>query len=237
MPTQPDCYAAGLVLANEVVDALPLHRVQLVEGRLQERYVTIADDQYVEVLGPPSTPELEAYFARGDLAYTREEGWPLDDAMRDYRRALALKPNYADVHAAFGSLLFHVGILEEAEDELETALALDPANRFVPPRIGRVLWYRQRYDSALELDRRRPGSLFPYERAMVLGYLGRAEEGLALLDSVFGGEDPSDVAAARAVLRARLGQPSDEAIQRAIALGKASSHFHHAEFAIASANC
>ncbi|HEU4786295.1 MAG TPA: protein kinase, partial [Gemmatimonadaceae bacterium] len=178
----------------------------------------------------------EAYFARGDLAYTREEGWRLDDAMRDYRRALALKPNYADVHAAFGSLLFHVGILDEAEHELETALALDPANRFVPPRIGRVLWYRQRYDSALELDRRRPGSLFPYERAMVLGYLGRPEEGLALLDSVFGEEDPSDASAARAVLRARLGQPSDEAIQRAIDLGKASSHFHHAEFAIASAN-
>ena len=224
----PSFAAAHAALARVYVSRLFL---QGPSGDLRER----AKSEIARALTLDSS-SAEAYFARGDLAYTREEGWRLDDAMRDYRRALTIKPNYADVHAALGSLLFHVGILEEAQHELETTLALDPANRFVPPRIGRVLWYRQRYDSALDLDRRQPGSLFPYERAMVLGYLGRPDEGIALLDSVWGGEDPSDAAAARAVLRARLGQPSDDAIQRAIALGKASSHFHHAEFAIASAN-
>jgi len=178
----------------------------------------------------------EAYYARGDLAYTREEGWRLEDALRDYRRALALKPNDADVHGALGTLLFHVGLLEQARRELETTLTLDPANRFVPPRIGRVMWYGQRYDSALALDQRRPGSLFPYERALVLGYIGRARDGLAVLDSIGRGEDGSDAAAARAVLLARLGQSADTSIQRAITAGQAASHFHHAEFAIASAS-
>jgi len=177
----------------------------------------------------------EAYYARGDLAYTREEGWRLEDAMRDYRHALALKPNYADVHAAFGTLLFHVGLLAEARRELDITLTLDPANRFVPPRIGRVMWYAQQYDSALAVDDRRPGSLFGYERALVLGYLGRAQAGISLLDSIRRGDDESDAAATRAVLLARLGRPADEAIRRAITAGQAASHFHHAEFAIASA--
>jgi hypothetical protein len=176
----PSFAAAHAALARVYVSRLFL---QGPSGDLRER----AKSEIARALTLDSS-SAEAYFARGDLAYTREEGWRLDDAMRDYRRSLALKPNYADVHAVLGSLLFHIGILEEAQQELETALALDPANQFVPPRIGRVLWYRQRYDSALDLDRRQPGSLFPYERAMVLGYLGRPEEGLALLDSVWGGQ-------------------------------------------------
>ncbi|HEX8943873.1 MAG TPA: protein kinase, partial [Gemmatimonadaceae bacterium] len=60
----------------------------------------------------------DAYFARGDLAYTRESGWQLEQAMRDYRHALALKPNSADIHSALGSLLFHVGLLAAARKEL-----------------------------------------------------------------------------------------------------------------------
>ena len=184
----------------------------------------------------------EAYFARGDLAYTREAGWKLEDAMRDYKRALRIKPNDADVHAALASLLFHVGLLQDARQEFDTTLSLDPANRFAPPRIGRILWYQQRYDSALALARERPDWLPPAERALVLGYVGRAAEGLVYLDSIAPSLAPlraagaqSDIAAVRAVLLARLGRSPDALIRRAIELGQAASHFHHAEFAIASA--
>jgi Tfp pilus assembly protein PilF len=51
----------------------------------------------------------EAYHARGNLAYTRESGWQLDSAMRDFKRALALKPNDAAFHASYGTLLFTSG--------------------------------------------------------------------------------------------------------------------------------
>lgn len=50
---------ADLVLANEYLDALPVHRLVL-EGQLQELYVGW-DDGFVEVSGPPSTPALAAY--------------------------------------------------------------------------------------------------------------------------------------------------------------------------------
>lgn len=60
-PEEEAAFPSGCVLANEVVDAIPVHRVEM-RGGLRERYVAMADDRYVEVSGPPSRPELAAYF-------------------------------------------------------------------------------------------------------------------------------------------------------------------------------
>ena len=48
----------GCVLANEVLDALPVHRVEWSGGRLREIYVGLTGQRFVDVLGPPSTPDL-----------------------------------------------------------------------------------------------------------------------------------------------------------------------------------
>jgi eukaryotic-like serine/threonine-protein kinase len=182
-------------------------------------------------------PQLaEAYAARGDLEFTRETGWQLEAAMRDYRRAVALEPNSADIHAAYGTLLFHVGLLDVARRELELTMLLDPANRFVPPRISRVMWYGRQYDSALARMNRGLG--FPEEHALVLGYVGRPASGLDTLDHAAPtGRSEFDNRAARAVLLARLGRTADaeKEINAAIPKGPTASHFHHAEFMIASA--
>jgi len=50
----------GVVLANEVLDALPVHRVGVREGRLLERYVALAGDAFVDHWAEPSTPALAA---------------------------------------------------------------------------------------------------------------------------------------------------------------------------------
>jgi len=54
----------GVLLANELLDAFPVHRVVWRQGGLYERYVTLADAGFAEIDGPPSTPALAAYFAR-----------------------------------------------------------------------------------------------------------------------------------------------------------------------------
>ena len=59
-PREPTPPAAGCVLANEVVDALPVHRLRVVNGRVREIYVGLAADRYLELLGPVSRPELES---------------------------------------------------------------------------------------------------------------------------------------------------------------------------------
>lgn len=53
----------GLVIANELVDAFPVHLVAVRNGRLLERYVTERDGALRFAEGEPSTPALPAYFA------------------------------------------------------------------------------------------------------------------------------------------------------------------------------
>lgn len=48
----------SLVIANEVLDALPVHRVVRRGLEVRERLVATAGDRFVEVDGPPARPEL-----------------------------------------------------------------------------------------------------------------------------------------------------------------------------------
>ena len=60
-PTAP---GEGLIIANELVDALPVHVVVVRDGRLLERYVVLDGDRLAWAEDEPSTPVLAAYFAR-----------------------------------------------------------------------------------------------------------------------------------------------------------------------------
>ncbi len=59
---------AGLFLSNELPDAFPVHRIQVVDGRVQEVYVDYREGAFSEVLQPPSRPELEEYLIRLRIA-------------------------------------------------------------------------------------------------------------------------------------------------------------------------
>lgn len=72
----------GVLLANELLDALPVHQVVMRAEGLREVYVDIADDtspagasrvSLVTREGPPSTPALAEHLRR--LAVTLEPGW------------------------------------------------------------------------------------------------------------------------------------------------------------------
>ncbi len=54
----------GCILSNELLDAMPVHRVAVEGGGLREVYVTWDGGCFREELGPPSTPELAAHFER-----------------------------------------------------------------------------------------------------------------------------------------------------------------------------
>lgn len=62
---EPESIAsAGIVIANEFLDALPIHRLVRRGDRLRERYVDWDDGRFVEVEGPLSDPTLEAALRR-----------------------------------------------------------------------------------------------------------------------------------------------------------------------------
>ncbi len=64
----------GCVLSNELLDALPVHRVTLRSGRLREIYVAYEDGRFQEVEDEPLTPLLAARLA--------EEGVSLEEGQR-----------------------------------------------------------------------------------------------------------------------------------------------------------
>ncbi len=59
-----EAIAQGCVLTNEFLDALPVHRVVMEKGTLQEIYVDAADDELIERKMPVSSPDVDEYFRR-----------------------------------------------------------------------------------------------------------------------------------------------------------------------------
>ncbi len=54
----------GCLVSNELVDALPVHLVEMTADGVREVFVTADGDRFGELLAPPSTPELAAYLER-----------------------------------------------------------------------------------------------------------------------------------------------------------------------------
>jgi SAM-dependent MidA family methyltransferase len=67
----PRAIPAGCIFSNELMDALPTHRVVMAEGELREIYVGMDGEDFVEVVRPHSTPALVEYF--------REQGISLQE--------------------------------------------------------------------------------------------------------------------------------------------------------------
>jgi SAM-dependent MidA family methyltransferase len=70
----------GALLANELLDALPVHQVVMRRDGLREVYVEASRGALRTSEGPPSTPELAAYLDR--LGIALEPGWRVEINLR-----------------------------------------------------------------------------------------------------------------------------------------------------------
>jgi SAM-dependent MidA family methyltransferase len=64
----PTAIPAGCIFSNELLDALPTHRVVMECGQLREVHVGFEDGRFTEVLREPSTPAIEQYFREQGIA-------------------------------------------------------------------------------------------------------------------------------------------------------------------------
>jgi SAM-dependent MidA family methyltransferase len=94
-----DC---GCIFSNELVDALPVHRVVMTAEGLREIFVDADGDRFVERESPPSSEEIPEFFARQDIALRSEQQaecglaacrW-LEDAGRKITRGFVLTVDY-----------------------------------------------------------------------------------------------------------------------------------------------
>jgi SAM-dependent MidA family methyltransferase len=67
--------SVGVVIANELLDALPVHRVTVRGGELRELYVTWDDEEgkFVWAEGDPGTPRLAEYIARAGVVLSERK--------------------------------------------------------------------------------------------------------------------------------------------------------------------
>ncbi|MBI3663427.1 MAG: SAM-dependent methyltransferase [Acidobacteria bacterium] len=100
--TLPAAIPVGCILSNELLDALPVHRVLRERGALREIYVGLNGDVFCEQVGPLSTSALDKYFAEQGIALLEGQqaeaglaaaAW-LEDAARRLGRGFLLTIDY-----------------------------------------------------------------------------------------------------------------------------------------------
>lgn len=84
----PGATITGCVLANEFVDAFPVHRIEQRDGDLRELYVVWRDNWFAEVPGPPSTPEIAARLARVGVTLAEGQRAEVNLGIDDWAREL-----------------------------------------------------------------------------------------------------------------------------------------------------
>lgn len=93
--------------------------------------------------------------AHTSLGYVKHRyDWDFPGAEREFRRAIALDPDYARAHQWLGWYLVSVGRFDEAEGEFARAQQLDPLSLYTNMTAGAPYFYSGRYDKAAEQFRK-----------------------------------------------------------------------------------
>jgi TolB-like protein/DNA-binding winged helix-turn-helix (wHTH) protein/Flp pilus assembly protein TadD len=90
----------------------------------------------------------EAHTAFALIVQNNELDW--QTAEREFRRAIALNPNYATAHHWYAEHLMWRGRFDEALQESERARQLDPLSLIIAADNGFILYCARQYDRAIE---------------------------------------------------------------------------------------
>jgi SAM-dependent MidA family methyltransferase len=74
----------GVVVANEYVDALPVHRVVVIDGQLREIHIDWRDDAFHEVAGPLSDTRIADWFSDSEIELAEGQRAEVNLAMLDW---------------------------------------------------------------------------------------------------------------------------------------------------------
>jgi eukaryotic-like serine/threonine-protein kinase len=186
----------------------------------------------------------EAHLARGRLLWTPSNQFPHDEAIQEYRRALELSSNLDEARNQLALVYGHVGLLDEALQELDKAVAVNPSNTLARYRIGETNLFQGNYEEALKVLQNVPKeanpSLVGHQIVWALFNLGKKDEAAATLEQ-FLKDYPEDnrglFTSLQGVFAASAGQPdiAEAKIKLAIERGKGFGHFHHTAYHIACA--
>ena len=181
----------------------------------------------------------EAHLSRAALVWTTEKGWQHEQGIQECKKALALNPNLAEAHVMLARIFDHVGLLNEALQELQTAMAINPTEPDAAYFSGLTLFWNGKFEEALPFLKAGSDSLLGGTKSMqplALWELGRQQEAWAHVRELLK-SDPQEKDASLAVVHALLmidagdARRAEEILNQKI-LRRAESlerygHFHH----------
>jgi len=155
----------------------------------------------------------EAHATLGSIAYYDDWNWATTE--REYKRAIALSPNYATAHQWYAEYLQYMGRDDEAIGEMTKAHELDPLSLVIGTEVGWVHYCAGDLDEA-ETRLRRTLELSPdfafahRELGMTLFLQGRFGEAItAAREAVRLSHNVPMFAAVLGYLLARTGRPDE----------------------------
>jgi TolB-like protein/tetratricopeptide (TPR) repeat protein len=93
--------------------------------------------------------------AHASLAHTRlYYEWNWSGAESEYKRAIALNPNYATAHHWYALYFAAMAQFEDALAEIERARDLDPDSLIIDQAVGRLLYLARQYDRAISHEQK-----------------------------------------------------------------------------------
>jgi adenylate cyclase len=99
---------------------------------------------------------LELDSTRAEVHYTlgnidKNVRWNWKSSESEFKKAVALNPNFAEAHATYSNLLMIVGQLDEAIAQGEIARKLDPLNPLCISLYGITLYFSYKYEDAIKV--------------------------------------------------------------------------------------
>jgi TolB-like protein/DNA-binding winged helix-turn-helix (wHTH) protein len=79
--------------------------------------------------------------------------WKFQEAEREFKRAIALDPNYSTAHHWYAIDLAAMGRMDEAVAEVKRARQTDPLSAIINTDMADMLFFARRYDEALQQAR------------------------------------------------------------------------------------
>jgi TolB-like protein/Flp pilus assembly protein TadD len=188
----------------------------------------------------PALPE--GRYLRGRLAWSPRAGFDHATALREAGVALAAQPALVAARYLLGLVLFHVGLVDEAEAEFAAALAADPDDPYAHMHVASCRLHRGRFGEAVALAeaglRTFPDRWSWSTLTLGLLRLGRLEEAARTTERL-SRENPDypHGQSLAAVLAALRGDPARarRGIERTRQARQDFGHYHHAQYDVACA--
>jgi tetratricopeptide (TPR) repeat protein len=121
--------------------------ILLAQGKTDEAHETLEQAISTCREATHQTDPARAHVSLGNALWIKDD---LDGAIAEYRKAIALEPDYAGAHHNLGIALLKTGALDEAIREYRTAIALNPADANAHNELGMALRIQDKLDEAIE---------------------------------------------------------------------------------------